>query len=860
MDLEEGEDGSGKPSKWMNPDAAVRKGERTIALDELPTGLANELRVLDEDGNGVLSLDEIQEGVKRLRSAKEQLGLAKKIIIFLAILTLVQISAIVGVVYALLVSLKDTDVDSHHQLVVKGTNVPVTVANPDIRVGTTNYTSAFPESMGNARILLEEHSQLVDAQGSPIATATLVGENGHVLTPQGQDASIATVKYYASASEIGGFEALFNWTAEELGALEMLVLVVDNSTISLAVQAIDFKRIEVDNSLEMEAPVEDDLGDDVNSTFEALLITVEHYQYKMLFLLRVYETDNPDNMEHFMWALDDITEALDFIIMLEAIKDGGVIAPDEISEPSHTPQRRVMCSVTNIKKCFRKIKDLQNKVSRLEGDIKNIQSNYNSAMSSLRSFADISRRAGQSLAGSIANLQSIRGTIQQVPNLIENILLAFEWVPAQCSPILIALEQIILNGVGKQCIPYGSIFPDAFGSSITIYEKPNVFKMEASLQPTTCFELVEFKPKCPGIQTLLTDMNAIVRAAIKDAFVVLRGEIQNMLNLDVIRPLDNVISSLRSIQDLLSQISTRRRLGARLTSESPTQSEVWLSQVYEHCHSHVEREIHRRLEYAAKQRQLFTSTSFTFDALRIKVETRMSASLSFEGFQENFYSVDLLRELGGGALPFVTQSSIPLYPALSLAIATSFDVRLLFQTYMSASAQGMGAVSTGGLTFDVDLAKRVATVSRGDPSRDLNLDGTARTSVSLGIDFQPTASIGLCVGLGAAACLTTEILAGVGGAIGGDQIMAASVGAPQGTVKLSTFFTPDVSYEEENGSCVLGANAFLAAGGAWAHFPPPFARAKLKAPGLNDDLFQWEHSSPLVSTVLFQQCSQDALT
>lgn len=862
MDLEGGGNTSDLTPKSMKHSQSGKQGERTITLAELPPALADQLQELDEDRNGIVSLDEIHEGVKRLRNAKEQLGLAKKIIIFLVVLTLVQVSAIVGVVYALLVSLKDTDVNNNNQLVVKGTDEPVTVANPDIRLGPSNYTSPAYASASNARVLEEDFYQIVDTQGNPVSVAPLVGADGQMVTPQGDDASIAVSKYTASASELGGLEAMFEWTPEQLDALESLRIVLNESSITLAVRGVDFRIINIDNSLARERAREEhdqngeEYDEDVDSSFEALMVSVEHYKYEMLFLLRVYETGNPEESEYFIWILDDIEEAEDLLDTLEHIRFGGLTEEERAEATVQATSRRVLCSVRRINRCFRKIRDYKKKISRLESEVRDIRNLYNSALSTIRSFASISKQAGQNLVQSISSLQDIRGNILQVPALIQNILLAYEWVPADCNILLTVIEQVLVNEVGKQCIPYDIVFPDAFGSSITVYENPGVFKLEANLQPVTCFELVEFRPACASIVALLSDMNDIVGATIKDAFVVLEDEIIDMLNSQLLRPLDSVISSLKNIEDALAQISLRRQLGTRLTPEGMTGGEILLSRVYEHCHSYVEQEIHKQLEHAARHRKLFSIASLNFDALRIKVESSMSASMSFEGQSENFYSVDLLRELAGGALPFVSQVSIPLHTAVSLVIGTTFDVRFLFQTYMSASAKGTGAVSTGGLTYDVDIAKGLATVTRGDPSRDFNLEGTARTSISLGIDFQPTASVGICVGLGSAICLTTEIYSGVGGAIGGDQIIATSVGTPPETVQLSTFFTPDVSYEEQGGSCILRADSSLTGGGAWAHFPPPFARAKLKAPGLSEDLLQWEHTSPLASTVLFQECVQ----
>lgn len=63
--------------------------------------MAYELKKPDDDGNGILSLDETVRGVERLQTAISQVGLAEKCIIFLAKLAFFPIGAVGGVVYAL---------------------------------------------------------------------------------------------------------------------------------------------------------------------------------------------------------------------------------------------------------------------------------------------------------------------------------------------------------------------------------------------------------------------------------------------------------------------------------------------------------------------------------------------------------------------------------------------------------------------------------------------------------------------------------------------------------------------------------------------------------------------------------------
>ena len=82
---------------------------RSIRLADLPESVAQELKMLDVDESGTLSTSEIVESVRMYRESRRQFGIAMKIIIALCIFALIQIAAIVGTVWALLVKVKDTD-------------------------------------------------------------------------------------------------------------------------------------------------------------------------------------------------------------------------------------------------------------------------------------------------------------------------------------------------------------------------------------------------------------------------------------------------------------------------------------------------------------------------------------------------------------------------------------------------------------------------------------------------------------------------------------------------------------------------------------------------------------------------------
>lgn len=85
------------------------KDMRSIRLADLPESVAEELKMLDVDESGTLSTSEIVESVRMYRESRRQYGIAMKIIIALCIFALIQIAAIVGTVWALLVKVKDTD-------------------------------------------------------------------------------------------------------------------------------------------------------------------------------------------------------------------------------------------------------------------------------------------------------------------------------------------------------------------------------------------------------------------------------------------------------------------------------------------------------------------------------------------------------------------------------------------------------------------------------------------------------------------------------------------------------------------------------------------------------------------------------
>eukprot|EP00963_Diacronema_lutheri_P000878 scaffold53_cov381-Pavlova_lutheri.AAC.20 len=82
---------------------------RSIRLTDLSASLAEELAVLDVDQSGTLSISEIIESVRMYRESRRQYGIALKIIVALCILALIQVGAIVGAVWALLVKVKDTE-------------------------------------------------------------------------------------------------------------------------------------------------------------------------------------------------------------------------------------------------------------------------------------------------------------------------------------------------------------------------------------------------------------------------------------------------------------------------------------------------------------------------------------------------------------------------------------------------------------------------------------------------------------------------------------------------------------------------------------------------------------------------------
>lgn len=88
------------------------KDMRSIRLADLPESVAQELKMLDVDESGTLSTSEIVESVRMYRESRRQYGIAMKIIIALCIFALIQIAAIVGTVWALLVKVKDTDTNN----------------------------------------------------------------------------------------------------------------------------------------------------------------------------------------------------------------------------------------------------------------------------------------------------------------------------------------------------------------------------------------------------------------------------------------------------------------------------------------------------------------------------------------------------------------------------------------------------------------------------------------------------------------------------------------------------------------------------------------------------------------------------
>lgn len=182
---------------------------------------------------------------------------------------------------------------------------------------------------------------------------------------------------------------------------------------------------------------------------------------------------------------------------------------------------------------------------------------------------------------------NIQDVILAVPSLIEGLRPQYKWFPSPCNKLLATLEQTIRNEVGQQLVPYSSIFPYAFGSPQTTYDKPNVFTSETTIQPRRCFEFLELRPRCPGLHDALIDMKAIMSVAMKDALESLDGDIMDTLNVGLIRPLNGVVNPLKETEGLLSQLASRRCLGENPASESASYSERLLSVMYEHIHSFV---------------------------------------------------------------------------------------------------------------------------------------------------------------------------------------------------------------------------------------------------------------------------------
>ena len=107
------------------PELKKKMEMRSIRLADLPESVAKELQMLDVDKSGTLSTSEIVESVRMYRESRRQYGIAMKIIIALCFFALVQIAAIVGTVWALLVKVKDTDtnnVEGQTILTKKGSN------------------------------------------------------------------------------------------------------------------------------------------------------------------------------------------------------------------------------------------------------------------------------------------------------------------------------------------------------------------------------------------------------------------------------------------------------------------------------------------------------------------------------------------------------------------------------------------------------------------------------------------------------------------------------------------------------------------------------------------------------------------
>lgn len=125
---------------------------RSVRLDALPAEVAEELQKLDTDQSGTLSIAEIVESVRKNREASRQLGLAVKVILILAVFTLLQVGAIVGTVWALLVKVKDTDTSTNNGEVIlteKGSDnlVHTGIASQDYILGPDLHDAVLQEAV-----------------------------------------------------------------------------------------------------------------------------------------------------------------------------------------------------------------------------------------------------------------------------------------------------------------------------------------------------------------------------------------------------------------------------------------------------------------------------------------------------------------------------------------------------------------------------------------------------------------------------------------------------------------------------------------------------------------------------------------
>jgi hypothetical protein len=127
--------------------AAVRSklsGMTVLRLSDLPDSVGEALRHYDNDGDGVIDINELVDaGVKAARDAKN-VGRLVKISLALFLLCAANLAAIFGLVYSVVALTKDSKVDASNQLVTRsGLPVGTGPALALLPLGSTTLPAAF---------------------------------------------------------------------------------------------------------------------------------------------------------------------------------------------------------------------------------------------------------------------------------------------------------------------------------------------------------------------------------------------------------------------------------------------------------------------------------------------------------------------------------------------------------------------------------------------------------------------------------------------------------------------------------------------------------------------------------------------